>query len=925
MSDGGDASSSAVRYILRLYHVAAGDEDGDSDGNREEENESTNENSTPAPAEEEERRRARAPGAENMVETYRRATASAASGYSGGGGMEPVHRRDYGHVYWRNGWMKNNAIDDTPDILCFETGYFGLTIDVDDLTTVGYGKFDDVATSAEGEGDEGGHVSYEDAVDMSRRTRMDGLGGESLSVMVTLGEEDGGKSYRLTTCKAGTENNRAFANLWEAGRFVQNYNLLGAVLKSEGAAGENEEEEEELQCKGTLRIVVWPKAVSFTLTLSPANGDDDNGKTDGDDTKASWKDGATVDMQFLEWSATETFAGPWDADTDNFLSLVCDVTAEPVPKDVDNGSLVTVRASGYKRPTLPVTYDPAMNCLVVQSTDTPRTFPGGYRDIRDYDEFYLVVQNDGRDDARVPLLLHMLGGPQNVANITGLVVLVCQADGTPTGIPAQLSKNWHDGVYVKSFMLLPATGQSTQIYRLQIVYGFYGAIPSASHSNLSLLGLGGRAMGRWEQLAIGCWGETLCLNPELCATDKAITDVRALMLRRGRSGQKWKWCSGGWGGDWLYAFDAEKRRVLLRGVKVAYACQGPCLTEVRYGGYYGAAGGIVTAAFDHVVRTLRTDDYARTFFSLTLDLRDKLVFDNVLNAKGCGLFRLGQGVAEKIFIPKIVVGNAGGTLQEFDTKGKEPGTFLVEKMTLTGPGPWWVACPGMRLMGWSKAHGTRALVIQKYAVTRRGRTYAHPSVSLFVAGKHPDNDYPAIDLLVDLPKSAGQVLERGSRVAIELYSMVVPHVADDYYGPNEALRKHMEEHPDSWETVRREAKGNDLKVEVTAGAAEVKKAYPLLIEAATSPDGGGGASSEIRLEITGGIGAVPVRFDGLESPEYRLLRAVPPSGEGGEESLVPADDSFQVTYDAETFTYSVAYNILLDRWDSSTWVLKKRY
>jgi len=71
--------------------------------------------------------------------------------------------------------------------------------------------------------------------------------------------------------------------------------------------------------------------------------------------------------------------------------------------------------------------------------DLQRTWKTGYTDIRNYDEFAIVVDNPGKGCVRVPFLLD-LGWP---ANITGLCPILCDEDGTPTGIPVQLSKNWH--------------------------------------------------------------------------------------------------------------------------------------------------------------------------------------------------------------------------------------------------------------------------------------------------------------------------------------------------------------------------------------------------------------------------------------------------------------------------------------------------
>lgn len=57
---------------------------------------------------------------------------------------------------------------------------------------------------------------------------------------------------------------------------------------------------------------------------------------------------------------------------------------------------------------------------------------------------------------------------------------------------------------------------------------------------LSLIGYTGKGgNGRWDQLAIGCWGETICFDMDMRLVDITITDERMLMARNGLTGKKW--------------------------------------------------------------------------------------------------------------------------------------------------------------------------------------------------------------------------------------------------------------------------------------------------------------------------------------------------------------------------------------------------
>ncbi len=55
------------------------------------------------------------------------------------------------------------------------------------------------------------------------------------------------------------------------------------------------------------------------------------------------------------------------------------------------------------------------------------------------DRWPLILHNDSDQDTVIPLMFV----PQNMPAITGLTPMLCDPDGTPTGLPVQTSKNWH--------------------------------------------------------------------------------------------------------------------------------------------------------------------------------------------------------------------------------------------------------------------------------------------------------------------------------------------------------------------------------------------------------------------------------------------------------------------------------------------------
>jgi len=776
----------------------------------------------------------------------------------------PVAAKDFSFGYWLNGWRKSPQ-DKSADILCIESGYFGFMVDVDDLANVRFGLLDD-------------DLDYAQALE-SRAQRLRALARAKLTIEFTVN----GKVYRAVTCKAGTDTNvkrLSGVRLWESGRLVQHFDLLG--LKFQDEAGN------VLDCDGALDILAWPGSLTLTVELNP--------RRLNEKVSAVWRDaklsvGLTGDPG--KWHEEKRIGGVWESGQWHSVTLTCNMSGIPA---LDDRVSIEVSTPGQ---TWPTTFAGGSNCMKAAVKGLQRAWKTGYTDIRNYDEFTIVLDNPGKHSARVPFLLDFI----RPANITGLCPIICDEQGLPTGIPVQLSKNWHYrelGPYLRAYTLLPASPGTTR-YRLWIAYGFYGTLPSASHAQLSLVGWGSN--GRWDQLAIGCWGETMCLDMDMSATDIAITDVRMLMTRNGLTGRKWSWTDAGWGGDWLGIHDAKGNKLAFTEMKTAYLAHGPCLTEVRYHGCYGSHREVDVAA---IVRTLRTDDYARTFHTLAYKFRSEL------STTTAWLFKMGR--TGHLVTPQIAYGNGGGLIAEHSIAlHLKPTELFIDKVTLSGEGPWWVAFPGaIHTSGRDWGTGSRALVIRSYRARFGDKVTNSPTISMPVHKVQKDGRCD-LDLLLVPPEGVTE-FKPGDTMEMDLQWITLPRVADDYYGPNEAFRTHLAANPRSWKTVYREAQGNDLHVTVDGGVAI--NTYPIIIQA---------SQPEIAVDIRGGVGAVPIRFDGLKTPAgYVLFQDI-------DGRLVPLDQSvhgndyWQTTYDARSNTYQMSFNIPLDGMESSKWVLKQAH
>ncbi|MCP4262374.1 MAG: hypothetical protein GY774_33465 [Planctomycetes bacterium] len=182
----------------------------------------------------------------------------------------------------------------------------------------------------------------------------------------------------------------------------------------------------------------------------------------------------------------------------------------------------------------------------------------------------------------------------------------------------------------------------------------------------------------------------------------------------------------------------------------------------------------------------------------------------------------------------------------------------------------------------------------------------HPTISAPVFSTDPAN----LDIEI-LPPADVTDFRRGDWIALDLELITLPRVADDYYGPNLTFRTHLTENPTSWKTTYREAIGNDLEVKVTGG--RMMRNYPLVIHV---------EKPEVTVSIKGGIGAVPIRFEGLKSSVglrlYRIVNGEPMPFE----QAVHGNDFWQTDYNPAQDTWSITYNIKLASEKPNTFLFK---
>ena len=377
---------------------------------------------------------------------------------------------------------------------------------------------------------------------------------------------------------------------------------------------------------------------------------------------------------------------------------------------------------------------------------------------------------------------------------------------------------------------------------------------------------------------------------------------------------KWRFSDAGWGGDWLdLSIKGERLRPFQW--RFGYFSHGPCLSEVNYKGWYGKEKNV---SLESSVSTLRTDDYARTFFNIRYDFNTDTHTD-------LSFFTLGTTGA--IHTPTIAWGNKEGLIEERDLDRQKPNHIYIEQQSFDGAGPFWFGFPKQELPQNGNGRGWRAIVIRSFEASFGGVRYHQPTFSVinFKGRNNQDLIDPNASFVLRPPPEVSRI-SQGDWVSLDISIITLPRKADDYYGPNTSFHQHMAENPDSWKTIHREAAENVRSVDIHSGG-EVVSTYPIIVSA-------GRDQEMIKLAIQGGLGAVPLQFNGLLSRHYMLFRCtdegeIPIDGE----QAVHGNDFYQVEFhhcqieknDSSEVAgyYCITFNVILDESDSSIWVLRR--
>ena len=279
---------------------------------------------------------------------------------------------------------------------------------------------------------------------------------------------------------------------------------------------------------------------------------------------------------------------------------------------------------------LEVTYDPAMGWHRIDlRNDTTGQPPYNDR----IERVRLTIDNPSTSP-RIARLCFAKGLPREggVFGITGISAMLRDTDGSPLGIPIQISKNWHTnldrymGPWYRGLTMLTIPPRQKIELEYTSVNALWGGIPAASHAQLCLVGWGSNQL--WEEAAIGSWGESICFEPDQVQAGAAVLDTRPLMVwAMGKQPKaKWGWTANVGGADFLGYYDPSGNRQWNSRMKAMRRRGGPVLTDTAYVGE--SRDGNIRLRYS--ASLYRTNDITRGVYRFRYDVRKPTPFSRLV-------------------------------------------------------------------------------------------------------------------------------------------------------------------------------------------------------------------------------------------------------------------------------------------------------
>jgi len=769
---------------------------------------------------------------------------------------------DYTYMWWTHG------LRDERKTFSIQTNRFAIQFDVPKLQLTHLLPIEDPPATLEA---------------LTQRN-ADIFGRPNTSLCFTL-EANGRKSEAI-----GASSRFEDCQLIESGRFFQRRLIRGIRWQADAP-------EVDAECE----VAAWPDRLMLLLHVTPVDPLEDGAiqivlRTEHDWFVKTDRPSAKITKDADDWTV-RLDVGDWSPGEERTVAVI----VQSAMMD-DASPVISARQIAPAQVPLDVACDHTMGWhRVILRNDLPARMDNGSSNNRiERVELFL---NNPSTATRTARLNFSKGRPADggVFGIKGLSAILRDTDGNPTGVPIQISKNWHAskplyvngewtpgryrGSWYRGLTMVTVPAKTAVLLEYTSANALWGGAPAASHAQLCLVGWGSNQL--WEQAAIGSWGESLCFEPDQGQRGGAVLDTRPLMVHGlgNRSERKWGWTCNVGGADFLVYYDQTGRKQWNSRMKALHQRNGPVLTEVTY------AGRSQDSKIDlqYTVSLYRTDDITRGVYRFRYDVREPVAFSRLV------LFQCGGDDYSYTGERKFARGNEGGLVEEWQTQWGG-NRYKKDPVEVTGRVPWFSMHEAVSRAEGKEAWANRGIVLRHWDAKLGGRSVRPWAAERGARVRGADTS------LVDiLPPPEIDRLEVGDYVEAVVEHIVVPQFADDYYGPNENLRAALKSGQNTWQMVHREGVGNDLAVDVVKG--DLLRNRPTMIRA---------ERNHAEFAIAGGLGYVPVTIAGLTDFRQPVLEL-----KNGEtwfpvDQAVHGNDFWQTDYDAQTRSWQITYSIPMD-------------
>ena len=712
---------------------------------------------------------------------------------------DPAQLRNYSYLYFENGYPTtfntrrpqseaNLAARANPDLV-FQTGYFSLLFDCNDIRLKGY---DAQAGSDYRAALDEDVTRFTPAQNLLLRVYRDGVAYDCVSAVV-----------------AGNGFNNV--RLIESGQYVQRIDHLGLVFK----AANGDTLVTDPNCR--LEITAWPDRVTLFLDFS----------------EEIFNPVTRTTIRVISPNGTTHLA--------DVMANQVRLSLKP-QEDLKLGSLnasdyVTTATNLQNGSSLAVNFDADTHALHMDVPAASVSYPA---DADRIDEYLVEVTNPGSTTENIPLVFEQ----PIPRKITGTVMLLAdETDGRPLGIPVQISKNWHrnannpsphEGPWLRGSTMLTMEPGETRRFKLRVIYGYWGGAGAVSHAQLSLIGWGGN--WKWDESALGAWGESITFDPAQHIAGSFMGDIRPSFTDSySANGPTYGWTENCGGADFLLYRDSTNTYRWGKRLKTCYHRTGPNMTEVIYGGVTDDE----RIRFTYTARAVSTHDYHRRFSKYRYEFLEDVTSPQRL------VFH--QMAADYYMVPSYTnyyLGDENGLLESrvIDAGGNTykgtpidfNGKWLSIDDTIGGGNP----AKALRgLMSLSSTLNDAPLPVYLHTY---GRTWGSSTMLFDLAGAAVTDSYNAGDV-----------------VAGELEFVMPPQHRDNYWGGDNELINRLTSYGDTaWEPVRDEWAHN-AKLDISMQSGTLLRSYPLEIQ----PQSNDSVLADFTIN-SGGIGHLPVIIQG---------------------------------------------------------------